>query len=256
MSDFSGKIALVTGGSEGIGLATVVQLATKGALVLTCGRSADKWASAVAQHPVLPGADFRSVDLTQPAALKQWFADIRERYGRLDIAVNNFASSNNGVGEFAQLAEPDIDAALHALLRAPMACLQAEIALMQGNSAGAAIVNVSSINGLRATPGAAIYSAAKHGIEGLTKSLALEVVAQGIRINAVAPGVTLTPRWQARLAAAGDPAAMKANVETMVPLQRFASPEEIANAIIWLCSPEASYVVGHTLVVDGGLSQK
>ena len=126
---------------------------------------------------------------------------------------------------------------------------------MQQDARGGAIVNVSSINGLRATPGAAVYSAAKHGIEGITKSLALEVIGQGIRINAVAPGVTLTPSWEARLAAAESPSAMKASVEQIVPLKRFASADEIANAIMWLCSDAASYVVGHTLVVDGGLSQ-
>ena len=255
MSDFSGKIALVTGGSEGIGLATVVQLAAKGATMITCGRSSAKWAAAVARFPALVDVDFQAVDLTQADSLKSWFTGVRQRYGRLDIAVNNFASGNRGVGSFADLAEHDIDAALHAALRAPMACLQAEIALMVGNQSGAAIVNVSSINGLRATPGAAIYSAAKHGIEGISKSLALEYISQGIRINSVAPGVTLTPSWQARIAAAESPDAMKTSVEALVPLQRFATPDEIANAIVWLCSDASTYVVGHTLVVDGGLSQ-
>ena len=255
MSDFSGKIALVTGGSEGIGLATVVQLVAKGATVITCGRSGDKWTKALARLPLLVDVDFQAVDLTQPVSLKNWFAGIRQRYDRLDIAVNNFATGNRGVGAFAEIAEDDLTSALHAALRAPMACLQEEIALMLKNKSGAAIVNVSSINGLRATPGAAIYSAAKHGIEGLSKSLALEYISQGIRINSVAPGVTLTPSWEARLAAAETPAALKTSIESLVPLQRFAAPEEIANAIVWLCSNAASYVVGHTLVVDGGLSQ-
>lgn len=255
MSDFSGKIALITGGSEGIGLATVVQLVMKGATVITCGRSSDKWAKALAQFPLLVDVDFQTVDLTQPTSLKNWFADIRQRYGRLDIAVNNFATGNRGVGAFTELADSDLTSALHAALRAPMACLQEEIALMLSIKSGASIVNVSSINGLRATPGAAIYSAAKHGIEGISKSLALEYISQGIRINAVAPGVTLTPSWQARIAAAESPEAMKSSIETLVPLQRFAMPEEIANAIVWLCSDASSYVVGHTLVVDGGLSQ-
>lgn len=255
MGDFSGKIALVTGGSEGIGLATVVQLVAKGATVITCGRSSAKWAAAVTQFPALVDVDFQAVDLTQAESLKSWFAGVQQRYGRLDIAVNNFASGNRGVGTFVDIAEDDVSAALHGALRAPMACLQAEIALMIGNKSGASIVNVSSVNGLRATPGAAIYSAAKHGMEGLSKSLALEVISHGIRVNAVAPGVTLTPSWQARIAAAESPDAMKSSVEALVPLQRFAAPDEIANAIIWLCSDAASYVVGHTLVVDGGLSQ-
>lgn len=255
MSTLTGKVALVTGGSQGIGLATVYQLVASGAKVITCGRSSGKWADVLARFPALDGVDFWAVDLTQPSSLKNWFADIRQRYGRLDIAVNNFATGNRGVGSFANLAEDELTTALHAALRAPIACLQEEIALMLTNKSGAMIVNVSSVNGLRATPGAAIYSAAKHGIEGISKSLALEYISQGIRINSVAPGVTLTPSWESRLAAAESPAKMKAEVEALVPLQRFATPEEIANAIVWLCSDASSYVVGHTLVVDGGLSQ-
>lgn len=252
MKSLAGKIALVTGGSQGIGLATVQTLLAAGVTVATCGRSIDKWKFAVAKHPALAAVNFQAVDLTQPGELQTWLACVRQAYGRLDIAVNNFASSARGIGEFAKLSDAEIDAAMHAGLLAPLACLREEILLM---SQGGAIVNVSSINGLRATPGAAVYSAAKHGIEGITKSLALEVIGQGIRINAVAPGVTLTPSWEARLATAESPSAMKASVEQMVPLKRFANAEEVASAIVWLCSDAASYVVGHTLVVDGGLSQ-
>lgn len=258
MKSLAGKIALVTGGSQGIGLATVQALLAAEATVITCGRSIDKWKLAIAQNPALSAVDFQAVDLTQPGKLQAWFASVRQTHGRLDIAVNNFASSARGIGEFAKLSDAEINAAMNAGLLAPLACLREEILLMQmdaGGTRGGAIVNVSSINGLRATPGAAVYSAAKHGIEGITKSLALEVIGQGIRINAVAPGVTLTPSWEARLAAAESPSAMKASVEQMVPLNRFANADEIANAIVWLCSDAASYVVGHTLVVDGGLSQ-
>lgn len=255
MKSLAGKIALVTGGSQGIGLATVQALLAAEAAVITCGRSLDKWKLAIAQNPALCTVDFHAVDLTLPSELKAWFASVRRTHGRLDIAVNNFASSARGIGGFSKLSDGEISAAMHAGLLAPLACLREEILLMQLGTRGGAIVNVSSINGLRATPGAAVYSAAKHGIEGITKSLALEVIGQGIRINAVAPGVTLTPSWEARLAAAESPSALKASVEQMVPLKRFADADEIANAIVWLCSDAASYVVGHTLVVDGGLSQ-
>ena len=253
MNSLKGKIALVTGGSQGIGLATVQSLLAAEASVITCGRSLDKWKRAVEKNPALTAVDFQAVDLTQASALKDWFANIRQTYGRLDIAVNNFASDARGVGEFATLTTDEMNTAMQATLLAPLACLREGILLM---SQGGAIVNVSSVNGLRATPGAAIYSAAKHGIEGITKSLALEVIGKGIRINAVAPGVTLTPSWEARLAAAESPSGMKNEVEQLVPLKRFARADEIANAIVWLCSDAASYVVvGHTLVVDGGLSQ-
>ena len=252
MQSLKGKIALITGGSQGIGLATVQSFLAAEASVISCGRSLDKWKLAVEKYPALATVDFQAVDLTQASALKDWFASVRQAFGRLDIAVNNFASDARGIGEFATLTTDEMNAAMQATLLAPLACLREEILLM---SQGGAIVNVSSVNGLRATPGAAIYSSAKHGIEGITKSLALEVIGNGIRINAVAPGVTLTPSWEARLAAAESPSAMKNEVEQLVPLKRFACADEIANAIVWLCSDAASYVVGHTLVVDGGLSQ-
>ena len=252
MQTLKGKIALVTGGSQGIGLATVQSLLAVQASVISCGRSLDKWKLVVEKNPALATVDFQAVDLTQASALKDWFASIRQVYGRLDIAVNNFASDARGVGEFTTLTQEAVNAAIQATLLAPLTCLREEILLM---AQGGAIVNVSSVNGLRATPGAAVYSAAKHGIEGITKSLALEVIGKGIRINAVAPGVTLTPSWEARLAAAESPSAMRQDVEQLVPLKRFARADEIANAIVWLCSDAASYVVGHTLVVDGGLSQ-
>ena len=116
---------------------------------------------------------------------------------------------------------------------------------------GSAIVNISSINGSRPTPGAAMYGAAKHGLEGLTRSVALEAIARGVRVNAVAPGVTWTPRWEKRVS---DGRAVRSEIEQAVPLKRFATTEEIAAAVLWLTSSDASYVVGHTLVVDGGLS--
>jgi NAD(P)-dependent dehydrogenase (short-subunit alcohol dehydrogenase family) len=112
-------------------------------------------------------------------------------------------------------------------------------------------VNISSVNGVRPTPGAAAYSAAKHGLEGLTRSVAVEAIAKGVRINAVAPGVTWTPRWEARV---NQGKVDRKEIEKIVPIQRFAKPDEIAAAVLWLLSSEASYVVGHTLVVDGGLS--
>jgi NAD(P)-dependent dehydrogenase (short-subunit alcohol dehydrogenase family) len=251
MADFTGKTALVTGGSQGIGLAVVLQLLRGGAQVITCGRTPAKWQAALQQHPELAAADFSPVDTADGERLARWFGHVRNKFGTLNVAVNN-AAGNAQSARLVDMADEDVQRMFTVTLLAPLRCLKEEIALMPQ---GGAIVNVSSVNGLRATPGASTYSAAKHGLEGLTKSLALEYAEQGIRINAVAPGVTLTPRWQARLDAADPATNLKATVEAMVPLKRFATPDEVASAIVWLCSDQASYVLGHTLVVDGGLSQ-
>ncbi len=252
MARFSGKTALVTGGSQGIGLAVVLRLLREGARVATCGRSIDKWRAALAQHPELSAADFSLVDTSDAHLLAAWFTHLKQTFGTLDIAVNN-AAGNSRAAKLVDMPNDDMQAMLDSALLAPMRCLKEEIALMADK--GGAIVNVSSVNGLRATPGASTYSAAKHGIEGLTKSLALEYADKGIRINSVAPGPILTPRWQARIDAAGPDANLKGQVEAAVPSKRFGTADEIASAILWLCSDEASYVLGHTLVVDGGLAQ-
>lgn len=252
MEGFAGKIAVVTGGSQGIGLAVVRQLSVLGAVVATCGRNREKWDVAQSAFPEVAEADFYQVDLTDRKALGAWFAYLRDRFATLDLAVNSASSQVNATGPFSAIPEEALLAGIRTDLLVPLWCMREEVGLM---SRGASIVNVSSINGLRATPGAAAYSAAKHGLEGMTKSLALEYAEQGIRINAVAPGVTMTARWQQRLALSPVPADLKKNVEQMIPVKRFGTPDEIANAIVWLSSPAASYVVGHTLVVDGGLAQ-
>lgn len=252
MTRFAGKTALVTGGSQGIGLAVVLRLLREGAIVVTCGRSADKWQAALQQHPELVAVDFAQLDTANADALTAWFTHLKQKFGTLDIAVNN-AAGNSRAARLVDMPDADMKAMLDSALLAPMRCLKEELGLMTDK--GGAIVNVSSVNGLRATPGASTYSAAKHGIEGLTKSLALEYADKGIRINAVAPGPILTPRWQARIDAAGPDANLKGQVEAAVPLKRFGTADEVASAILWLCSDEASYVLGHTLVVDGGLAQ-
>ncbi|UTV29986.1 SDR family NAD(P)-dependent oxidoreductase [Photobacterium atrarenae] len=244
------KIALVTGGSKGIGLATVQRLVQAGHTVITCARDPDHWQSVVAQHPQLSAVDFKVVDLTQPEQTQAMFEAIKTDYGKLDIAINNASPKLQSGGSFAQVATDDLFQTLVDDLWAPARCLQHELTLM---SSGGAIVNVSSINGLRPTPSAAMYSAAKHGLEGLTHSVALEAIQSGIRINSVAPGVTWTPRWEQKQ---HDAPTIRQDVEKLVPAGRFAEPDEIAEAIAWLCSDSSRYIVGHTLVIDGGLSLK
>ncbi|OEE77527.1 dehydrogenase [Enterovibrio norvegicus FF-162] len=243
------KIVLITGGSSGIGLHTVLAFHQAGFKVITCSRNEDKWNKVLARHPQLSSIDYLPVDLKDVQQVDRFFGYIRENYGHLDVAVNNASPKLESRGDFANVPIDALystmigDFWLHAV------CLRYELNLMPE---GSAIINVSSVNGVRPTPNAAMYSATKHGIEGLTRSVAVEAIRSGIRVNAVAPGVTWTPRWEEHQADMG--AALRETVSKQVPNGRFAIPEEIAKAIFWLSSEQASYVVGHTLVMDGGLS--
>lgn len=242
------KIALVTGGSKGIGLHTVLRMVELGHQVITCSRSRETWSEALNTYPQLAAVDHRCVDISDEAALAAFYAGIKERYGRLDYAVNNASPALVSGGPFATLKAEKLKETLDVDFWAQALCFQYEIDLM---SDGGAIVNVSSINGIRPTPRAAMFSAAKHALEGLTQSVALENIAAGIRINSVAPGVTWTPRWDEKRV---DNPNIREEVSDVVPVQRFADPQEIVNAIEFLLSDKASYIVGHTLVVDGGLT--
>lgn len=243
------KTAFVSGGSKGIGLAVVRALIAENYFVITCGRSRITWAEAMASDQSLQNAvDFQQCDLSQDGAIDALFAYIAENYACLDVAVNNASPEVASGGVFQQAASEALLCTLLSDLWVPAQCLQQELKLMQR---GGAIVNISSVNGIRPTPGAAMYGAAKHGLEGLTRSVALEAIDHGIRVNAVAPGVTWTPRWEKRVA---DGKAIRTDIERVVPIKRFAAVEEIAAAVLWLASGAASYVVGHTIVVDGGLS--
>lgn len=242
------RVALVTGGSKGIGLAMVKHLVAQGCQVITCSRHADTWLDCVAQEPALAGVDYTPLDIAETAQTEDWFKAIQIRYGQLDVAVNNASPMLDSKGTFEQVETADLQATLQQDFWSHALCLKLELALM---AKGGAIVNISSVNGLRPTPNAAMYSAAKHALEGLTRSVALEAVKKGVRVNAVAPGVTWTPRWIARQQ---DEPVIRESVSEVVPIGRFAEPEEIVHAVDFLLSDNARYIIGHTLVVDGGLS--
>lgn len=222
-----------------------------GAKVFTCGRDPAGWERAREQHSELSAASFLRADLTEGAQLEGLFERISSEAGRLDAAVNNAAPAIASMGSFAGVRASALHSTLESDLWMPAQCLKRELALMKD---GGSLVNVTSVNGSRPVPGAAMYGAAKAGLEALTRTLALEYAGRGVRINAVAPGVTWTARWRARIEGHADPAAFRAEIAAKVPLGRFAEPREIARAVLWLLGAEAGYVVGHTLVVDGGLA--
>ncbi|MBY7807104.1 SDR family oxidoreductase [Vibrio fluvialis] len=242
------KAALVTGGSKGIGLEMVLRLLALGYQVITCSRNPTTWQQAVAHYPQLESVDYHALDIADEQEVICFFGTIDARYGKLDVAVNNASPALASRGAYETVADYLLKDTLNQDFWAQALCLKYELGLM---SSGASIVNISSVNGLRPTPNAAMYSAAKHALEGLTRSLALENIAQGIRINAVAPGVTWTPRWDERQL---EVPSIRDDVSAVVPMERFARPDEIVDAVEFLISAKASYIVGHTLVVDGGLS--
>lgn len=242
------KTALVTGGSRGIGLETVLRLVGAGYKVITCSRSQASWAKAQSAHPQLAQVDHQVIDISVDTELEKLFSYLAETYGELHVAVNNASPQVASSGRFHQVASELLKETLNVDFWAQALCLKYQIQLMKP---GAAIVNVSSVNGLRPTPGASMYSAAKHAMEGLTRSLALEYIQAGIRINGVAPGVTWTPRWEERQVSSPN---LRQEVSDVVPIKRFARSDEVVNAIEFLLSDKASYIVGHTLVVDGGIS--
>lgn len=239
------QVAIVTGASSGIGYGTALKLAGMGMSVLGVGRDAQKLAALEAASP----ADARIVplalDLTADDAPRRIVDTAVSRWGRIDFLINNA-----GIGSPKPLHETDdamLDYFLNLMLRAPFRLARD---VVQHMKPGAAIINVTStyavIGGMRG----GAYSAAKGGLTALTTHIACQYGAQGIRCNAVAPGVTVTPMTEGRLQ---DPKFKRINVE-MTPHQRLGTVEDIASTIAFLCTPGASFINGQTIVVDGGWS--
>jgi NAD(P)-dependent dehydrogenase (short-subunit alcohol dehydrogenase family) len=246
--DFTGQVALVTGASSGMGLATSQAFAAAGAAVVM----ADINTAALTHHAdTLTAAGHRalpiSCDVAHEGSVAAAVRTAVDTYGRLDMAFNN-----------AGIQVPPTDAAdepaevfdrVNAInLRGVWACMKHELAVMRPQGRGA-IVNCSSLGGLVGLPGRAAYHASKHGVIGLTTSAALEYAPRGIRINAVCPGTFATPMVDDMIAKGElDHDQAVANQ----PIGRLGRPDEIAAAVLWLCSPAASFVVGVALPVDGG----
>lgn len=240
-----GKVALVTGASGGIGRAAALSFARSGARVLVCDVKDEEGRETVSMIEADGGtAAWQRCDVSKSDDVKAMVGKAVETWGRLDCAFNNAGVNLLGRDEFQ---DENWDVAISINLSGVMRCIREEAAVML-QTGGGAIVNTSSINGLVGNPNQPGYVASKHGVVGLTRQAALKWAQQGIRVNAVCPGVIETPMTAPIVA----DQRLKAMVDAMTPMARFGKPEEIAEAVVWLCSDAASFVTGHPMVIDGG----
>jgi len=249
---FNGKVALVTGAGSGMGLATAKAFAEAGASVVLAD-SHEEAVRAAAEQLIADGRKALALrcDVTDDVQVSSMIERTVSTFGRLDAAFNNAGVMQRRV-ETADISGDEWDRVMAINLRGVWSCMKYELRQML-RLGGGAIVNCSSIAGVIGVAGGAAYHAAKHGVIGLTKTAALEYAARGIRINAVCPGTIKTPMVQSMTS--GDPKVLAEMVKEE-PIGRLGEPEEIAAAVLWLCSPGASYVVGHALLVDGGYTAR
>jgi NAD(P)-dependent dehydrogenase (short-subunit alcohol dehydrogenase family) len=245
---FHGKVALVTGGSTGIGRATALAFAAAGAKVAIASRNAATGITVVQEIEAAGGeAVWIQADVSQAEQVAAVVEEVLAHFGRLDCAFNNAGSGGQG-GWLADIQEADWDATIDGYLKSVWLCMKYEIPAMLAGGGGS-IVNNSSVDGQRGFPMDPVYSAAKHGVLGLTRSAALQYATQGVRINAVCPGWIRTPPVEAAIAAHPE---AEGQMLLHQPIGRLGTAEEVAHAVLFLCSAQASLVTGVALPVDGG----
>lgn len=244
----TGRVAFVTGAGSGIGRATALAFARDGVDVVLADVSQQHNHGTLRLVEEIGGRALAvACDVTRSEDVQAALDATVETFGRLDYAVNNAGVDQTGVPT-AECTEEDWDRVVGTDLRGVFLCMKQEIRLMQ-RQGGGAIVNISSGAGVRGFPGQPAYVAAKHGVVGLTKAAALDHVQENIRVNVVCPGITDTPMMAG--ITGGTPEGRRPMID-QEPVGRLGRPEEIAAAVLWLCSDAASFAVGHVMVVDGG----
>jgi NAD(P)-dependent dehydrogenase (short-subunit alcohol dehydrogenase family) len=245
-----GKVALVTGGDSGIGRATALTFAREGAKLVIADMNAEGGQQTVHMITENGGeATFVQVDVSKTIELEAMISKAVETYGRLDCAHNNAGIGSRPRTPLHKCTEETWDRVLAINLKGVWLCMKYEIIQMLKQGSGT-IVNTASIMGLVGSwSGTAAYNASKHGVVGLTKTAALEYATAGIRVNAICPGYIQTPLIEEALTS--NPA-LEAQIVARHPVGRMGKPEEIAEAVVWLCSDAASFVTGHTMTADGG----
>ena len=242
----SGKIAIVTGAARGIGRAIAISLGKEGATVIVnCSSSLEKAQEVVAEIRENGGtAEVHQCDVANAEAVETLFAKVLEIYGQVDILVNNAGITKDGL--LMRMSEEDFDAVIATNLKGSFLCTKQAVKTMIRKRTGR-IINISSVSGVIGNAGQANYSASKAGVIGLTKATAREVASRGITVNAIAPGfieTDMTDKLSDKI---------KETVTQQIPLGRFGTTEDIANAVVFLASEKSQYITGQVLCVDGGM---
>jgi 3-oxoacyl-[acyl-carrier protein] reductase len=239
------KVAVVTGASQGIGRATALALAQVGAKVAVAARNEQKLATLVSEIAAADGEAFAvKMDVADAEQVKAGFKQVIEKFGRLDILVNNAAVTRDGLA--MRMKKDDWDAVLQTNLTGAHLCIQQALPVMMKARAGR-VINIASIVAQMGNLGQANYVAAKAGLIGLTKAIAMEIASRGVTVNAVAPGFIETPMTDVL------PEQVKDKLKERIPLGRMGSARDVAAAIVFLASDEAGYITGHVLNVNGGM---
>lgn len=249
-TEFAGKVALVTGGGSGIGRATALAFARRGAQVVVAGRRASEGEDTVRLVKEAGGeAIFVQADVSKEAEVEALVNKTVAAYGRLDYAFNN-AGNEGRPGPLAEQTEEAFDHTINGNLKTAWLSLKYELPQMLKQGSGAIVNNASNVGHIGMS-NMSLYAAAKHAVIGLTKSAALEYAKAGIRVNAVSPGPIETPM---PMRAFGSSDNFKQFFAPLVPVGRVGQPEEVAEAVVWLCADGASFVTGTDLIIDGGIT--
>jgi 3-oxoacyl-[acyl-carrier protein] reductase len=244
MAQLAGRVALVTGASRGIGKAIALRLAAAGATVAAGARGENAGETVAAIAAAGGNAELVALDVTDAGSIESAIAGVLSRQGRIDILVNNAGITRDTL--MLRMKREDWDAVLQTNLTGAYACAQAVLKPMVKQRSGR-VINITSVVGQAGNAGQANYAASKAGLIGFTKALALEVASRNITVNAVAPGLIDTDMTRAIAAGAHEEWAAK------IPLKRLGTPDDVANAVVFLASDEASYITGHVLAVNGGM---